>query len=350
MNIAILSALPLDPPRGGAEIVAARMARGLRDAGHAVNVVTHSPIDQSIGSERPDWVITHNVRGLGWLLPRKIRRLGLKHIHVLHDIQLIEPSGLAYGDLRPTPVRRAWAALMRWMWGSPEIVIGPSQWILDVHRQWGFFRNSKLVHLQNPVGVTPLTTLFKRGMSDATPSLEKGGFGRGIPRRFVYLGQLEPHKGVFELVDAVRALPKDVRVEFVGDGSAGDELKRRTAGDPRFIFRGRVKPEDVPGVLAGALATVVPSRCLENAPMTITQSLAVGIPVIATSVGGVPELVKDGQNGLLVPPGDVHALTRAMQSVADGKRLTVAMAGMGIPEYCSRLISLVTPPHPPFLS
>lgn len=352
MKIAILSALPLDDPRGGAEVVAKMTADGLRDAGHEV-IVIGKLTELTVSLRGVDVAITHNVRGLGWLLPRKIKKLGIRHIHVLHDVQLIEPSGIVeasrfhgayYGTVPRTATRVVWAMLMRWIWGSPDIVIGPSQWILDVHTQWGFFKNSKLVHLQNPT-ITPFHPPYLKGEISSLPPLEKGEL-KGV-RRFVFLGQLEPHKGVFDLVEAVRALPEDVRVEFVGVGSVQDELKRRTAGDPRYIFRGRVKPEDVPGVLAGAVATVVPSRCLENAPMTITQSLAVGIPVIATSVGGVPDLIHDGQNGFLVPPGDVPELARAMQSVVDGRRLNVVALEMSVQEYCGRLISLLTPPNLP---
>lgn len=325
MKFAILSALPLDPPRGGAEVVAARMAEGLRNSGHLVTVATRAIMIRSMVAGA-DWVITHNVRGLGWLLPRRIRRLGLQHVHVLHDVQLIEPSGLAFDDLRPTLVRRVWAALMRWIWGSPAVVIGPSQWILDVHREWGFFPKSKLVHLPNPAQTHRTNHEFVNKKSP----------------RFLFIGQIEPHKGVFDLFEAARSLPPDVRVEYIGDGSALPELKRRAAGDPRFILRGRVRPDDIPALLIEANAVVVPSRCLENAPLTITDALAAGIPVIATRVGGIPELVRDGENGQLVPPGDVPALVQALFSARDHRDRPAPPTGRDSMEYIQRLTYLLS--------
>lgn len=328
MKFAILSALPLDNPRGGAEVVAARMAQGLRGAGHSVTTIV-KPIDLTVGLRGAEVVITHNVRGLGWLLPRRIRRLGLKHVHVLHDIQLIEPSGVVFikrshapvGGIVPwTFMRFVWAHVMRWLWRSPEIIIGPSQWILDVHRQWGFFPKSKFVYLPNPIHSHTLEYGSER---------QKG--------RFVFVGQIEQHKGVFDLLAAASQLSTDVRVEFVGDGSALAELKRLATGDHRFVFRGRLAPDDVPRALAGATAVVVPSRCLENAPLTITDALAAGIPVIATRVGGIPELVHDGQNGWLIPPGDIPALMRALLTALETSTQKIESKSPTITDYCQRL-------------
>jgi glycosyltransferase involved in cell wall biosynthesis len=81
---------------------------------------------------------------------------------------------------------------------------------------------------------------------------------------------------------------------------------------PDVDFVGHLDPPDVASVLRAARASVVPSVWFENAPMSVLESLAAGIPVIASRIGGIPELVEDGREGLLVPAGDVDALALAL--------------------------------------
>jgi glycosyltransferase involved in cell wall biosynthesis len=91
-------------------------------------------------------------------------------------------------------------------------------------------------------------------------------------------------------------------------------LERRSAElglDGRVRFLGGVSRDTVLRLFRAADASVLPSAW-ENFPHTVVEALAVGCPVIATAVGGVPEVVVDGENGLLVPPGDQAALTAAI--------------------------------------
>jgi glycosyltransferase involved in cell wall biosynthesis len=105
------------------------------------------------------------------------------------------------------------------------------------------------------------------------------------------------------------------------------------AGRVRFL--GSLPREEVLGLFRGADASLL-SSTWENFPHTVVESLAVGTPVIATGVGGVPEVVTDGENGLLVPPGDARALASAITRFYGERGLRerlVAAAVSSVAEY-----------------
>jgi glycosyltransferase involved in cell wall biosynthesis len=83
---------------------------------------------------------------------------------------------------------------------------------------------------------------------------------------------------------------------------------------------------DVPALLCAADVLVLPSVFPEGSPVAVLEAMAMEVPVVATSVGGVPELVRDGETGLLVPPGDVAALAAAVVRLLSDRAGAVAMA------------------------
>jgi glycosyltransferase involved in cell wall biosynthesis len=140
------------------------------------------------------------------------------------------------------------------------------------------------------------------------------------PRRIAIVACLREEKRIDVLIAAApRVLARYPDAEFwvVGDGTCRDQLMSlaRTAGVfPRFRFFGH--REDVPALLAEADLFVLPSRS-EAFPNAVTEAMAAGLPVVATDVGGIPELVVDGLTGRLVPPGDAVALGRALLDMLD---------------------------------
>jgi glycosyltransferase involved in cell wall biosynthesis len=97
-----------------------------------------------------------------------------------------------------------------------------------------------------------------------------------------------------------------------GAGRVRARLERRASD--RVTFVGALPRDGVLAQLAGARAAVL-SSAWENLPHAAVEALAVGTPVVSTAVGGVPEVVVDGRNGLLVPPGDPQALAAALRRV-----------------------------------
>jgi glycosyltransferase involved in cell wall biosynthesis len=130
----------------------------------------------------------------------------------------------------------------------------------------------------------------------------------------VFAGRLGPQKAVGVLLAALVDVV-GVSLVVAGDGPERGALERRAAElglDGRVRFLGSVPRETVLRLFRAADASVLPSAW-ENFPHTVVEALVVGCPVIATSVGGVPEVVRDGENGLLVAPNDASALSETIE-------------------------------------
>ena len=133
------------------------------------------------------------------------------------------------------------------------------------------------------------------------------GAGAGI----LSAGRLAPEKGVDVLIHAVAVLPQ-ARLEIAGDGpdrAALTSLAARVAPG-RVTFHGRLDSAALQELTARARVTALPARWLENQPLAVLESYAAQVPVVASALGGIPELV-DATSGTGVPPTDPAALAAA---------------------------------------
>ncbi|MDP2234455.1 MAG: glycosyltransferase family 4 protein, partial [Actinomycetota bacterium] len=169
-------------------------------------------------------------------------------------------------------------------------------------------------------------------LPESTP--RSSGAGCHAPSRFVFAGRLSADKGVDVLLRA--AAESGTRVLIAGDGAQRAELeqlastlggKARSGYSAEFL--GRVSGERIDELLCGAHAAVVPSVWYENAPMSVLEPMALGVPVIASRIGGIPEMVDDGVEGFLVEPGDAGALAEAMRAVAADSARAFAIGEAG---------------------
>lgn len=148
--------------------------------------------------------------------------------------------------------------------------------------------------------------------------------------RLAVVGRLIPIKGLDTLLDAVsRAAVPGLRVEIAGDGPLRAELEAHAARvglRDTVTFLGRVAPAGP--VMERAALVVVPSLG-EGFGMVALEAMERGRAVIASAVGGLPEIVADGETGLLVPPGDAAALAAAIQQLVGDHDRTAAMGAAG---------------------
>jgi glycosyltransferase involved in cell wall biosynthesis len=128
----------------------------------------------------------------------------------------------------------------------------------------------------------------------------------------LYAGRLTPEKGISTLVEAVRA-NAGIPIILAGQGPLASQVRTVASSNVRYV--GRVSPDEVTELLRGAAFAVVPSTWADNLPFAAIEPLAAGVPVVASRAGGLPEIVEDGVNGLLVPPGDAPALANAMRTL-----------------------------------
>ena len=175
--------------------------------------------------------------------------------------------------------------------------------------------NPNLVCIPNPVALPP--AVVPRG-----------------PRNVVlFLGRIEPAKGIPELLDAFAGLRPGVPDALLvcageGDIEAAERQARRLGLGDAVRFPGWIDGEEKRAWLARAALFVLPSHA-EGLPMSLLEAMAAGLPVVASAVGGIPDVVHDGVNGYLVAPGDRVALLRAMGRVLGDPQLGAALGAAG---------------------
>lgn len=136
---------------------------------------------------------------------------------------------------------------------------------------------------------------------------------------FLYAGRLAAEKGIDVAIAAVaRSVDPAVVLRIAGDGPEGPRLRRLAEALPpgRVEFLGRLDADAVAGEMTAARAIVIPSVWPENTPAVIVEALATGTPVVASRIGGVPEMIADGVEGMLFEPGDVAALAGILERLA----------------------------------
>jgi glycosyltransferase involved in cell wall biosynthesis len=142
--------------------------------------------------------------------------------------------------------------------------------------------------------------------------------------RIVYVGRIEPAKGVHILIQALRGIP-DVPLELhiygVTQGDAHlryrKDLRDDGAADGRIVLHDPVAPDDVVATLARYDVLAAPSQQFETGPLVVLEAFAAGLPVVGTRLGGIAEQVRDGVNGLLIEAGSVLAWSDAFRALQE---------------------------------
>ena len=253
-----------------------------------VNLKKYYQIKKILKSEKPDLVITHNLMGLGLLTPLAIKQSKIKHIHVLHDIQLLHPSGLMYfghENLINSIFAKMYQIKTNFLFnlGSKKlIIVSPSKWLLDFHQTHDLFKHNQTKVIANP---------FIR---------KTNALSKNYSKDFIFIGQLEKHKGV-DLFISAAARFTDHNFLIVGRGS----LDIKETNNLKVL--GQKTSDEVSKLLSNSLAAIIPSRCYENSPTVIYEAAAVNTPVIAANLGGIPELIQKF-GGLLFEPDNLDSL------------------------------------------
>jgi glycosyltransferase involved in cell wall biosynthesis len=206
------------------------------------------------------------------------------------------------------PARVLKAARTRALMAATTIVV-PSAYLAEIARGWGL-PGSRIVVLTNPA--PPPAEVEPEQLEPGT---------------FVFVGRLTRQKALGVAIEAIARVPA-ARLVVVGDGPERAELERlaaASAGVDRVRFLGMRTRDESLRIVAGAEAGLL-SSAWENLPHSAVEALSVGVPVVSTAVGGVPEVVTDGENGLLVPPGDAEALAIAMRRILEEPGLRERLA------------------------
>lgn len=300
--------------------------KGLRRRVAAAARMVYSPasrrgIEAAVRDFRPQVVHLHNIyHQLSPSVLRPLRDLGVPTVMTLHDYKLICPTYLLLdhgkvceaclgGQFRHAVIRRckdgsvgasAVLALETTVhrathaYDPVQVFICPSRFLAGKIAEAGVYPD-RLRVLSNFIDARVVS-----------PKARPGG-------EVVYVGRLREEKGVDVLVEAMRHLSRH-RLDVVGDGPERSRLETLAAGcaPGRVRFHGSVPKDRVLSLVRSATVAVMPSRCHENQPMAVLEAFACGVPVVASELGGLPELVQAGRHGETVPANEPAALAEAL--------------------------------------
>jgi glycosyltransferase involved in cell wall biosynthesis len=299
------------------------------------SVEARRAIETLIDAAKPDVAHLHNIaHQLSPSILYGLRSRGVPVVQTLHDHKLICPNYQMFVDGATCERCASWryynAVLRRCMRGSVtasalvaaesyahkligtyaknvDVFVAPSAQLRDRMIRHGV-DEKKIVHLP-----------YSIALDAYQPRYGSDGYA-------VYVGRLSAGKGLGTLMSALKLEPA-VQLKVIGSGGLGEELMSGAsrAGMANVDFVGYRSGEELASLVKGALFVVVPSECFENSPLTVYESFAYGKPVVGSRIGGIPELVTDGETGLIFDAGDAAGLARSMKRLWDDPERAIEM-------------------------
>ncbi len=272
---------------------------------------------------RPDVVHTNTFGGLTPSTRAAAARRGVPVVHTLRDYHLLcARTTLLRSDgsdctAAPLPCR-VLANLKLARTHGVALVTAPTDHVLQQHLQAGGFRGAATAVVPNALEEWPA----------AIPERTPGGPVRGL-----YLGQMDRHKGIPLLLQVLETVFADgtaprLAWDFAGAGPLSAEVQAFCTRHPgRARWHGMVSGDAKRGLLAQAAFMAVPSVWREPFSRSIIDGFSWGLPALACRVGGIPEVVSDGRDGLLIEP-EAGPLQAALEALAndDDRRLALGLA------------------------
>jgi glycosyltransferase involved in cell wall biosynthesis len=296
-------------------------------------------IAQVVGEFTPDVVHLHNIyHQLSPSVLEPLARLDVPTVMTLHDYKLACPSyqfldhgapcqACIDGGFREAVRRRckgdsvtasALVAAESWLhrrmeaYGPVRRFVCPSQFLAGRMARAGVFpeRLRRVRHFVD--------------LKELAPKTKPGG-------DVVFAGRLSPEKGVDTLIAAMGRLGPAAVLHVAGEGPEVGRLQAlaHAHAPGRVVFHGRLDKPGTEALLRSAAVVAVPSRWYENQPMIVLEAMALGVPVVASDIGGLPELVEPGVTGALVPPDDDDALATALGELLGKPERALAMGRAG---------------------
>ncbi len=318
-----------------------RVSRMRKAVKSIYSLEARSKVTRLLDRLHPDLCHAHNIyHHISPSILAVIRRRGVPLVMTLHDLKLACPAysmltrdgicercrgGNLYhvftqrcmkGDALLSLLVMVESYLHRFLRSYVDNVdrfVVPSRFYLRKFADWGF----------DP-------SLFRHVPNFVDADMYEPRFGPGD--RFAYVGRLSSEKGIATLIEA--AARADVPLDIIGTGPAERSLRglaARLSCDVRF--HGYLAGEALHEAIAAARAVVVPSEWYENAPLTVLEASALGKPVIASAIGGLPELLVVDETGWTFAPGSVPELATRLRTVADLPDDMVEEAGVAAREH-----------------
>ncbi|CUS05030.2 putative Glycosyltransferase [Candidatus Promineifilum breve] len=284
------------------------------------NPSTFRMMRRLIRQEQPDVIHVHKLRGISpavWSAAAAEDSRPI--IQTCHDYELISPEGLLQSTIGRMAQRRHWALrpyqMMRARYSRQvNVATFPSRFNQQIITGMGFFDRARQFVVPNTHGLS----------TRELDSLPVGLPADSASFRLLYLGRLEREKGIDVLCQAFAGLMSEMpqlHLDIAGTGTSEAALRATYAGVPRMRFHGYVSGAEKDRLISQSDALVMPSIVHEVFGISIIEAYAYGKPVIAANIGGMPELIIEGETGFLVEPGQVESLQQKIrQMVAEPEK------------------------------
>ncbi len=329
----------------GHEVVEYRRHNHEVDGVHALRLLgrtlwsreSHAELQDLAREARPDVAHFHNTLPL--ISPagyHAVRSVGVPVVQTLHNFRLVCPSALLYraGSVCEDCVGRsiAWPAVLHGCYRGSRGASGAVAMMLGFHRLRGTWRRDVDLYVAlTPFardeilagGIVPderVTVLPNFLATDPGPKVDD------VRRGVLYVGRLTEEKGLRVLLQAIERLPSDVGVTIVGSGPLATEVHAAAAHNPRLRYLGELGHEAVLHEMRKARVLAFPSVWFEGFPMTLVEAFACGLPVVGSRIGGVPSIVREGEAGRTVRPGDAQELGDALMEIEQDAALAAALS------------------------
>lgn len=266
--------------------------------------------------EKPDVVICHNIAGFSISAWDVIKEFKVPIIQVLHDQYLQCPKSNAFKDGKVCDKQCTVCFLMRLFHAKAsnkvDAVVGVSQYVLNRLTKLGYFKTSKQYVIHNA-----------RRFEDIP--MKESWDGKS-PLKIGYIGTLSKVKGVEWLIRTFMKLDINATLIIAGKGESKEYenyLKELASSDKRISFSGYV--ESIEHYWKIHLS-VIPSLWPDTFPTVAFESCAYHVPVIATTTGGLPEIIKNGVNGILCDASNPKSLENAIKTLYENPNLLKTLA------------------------
>lgn len=314
--------------------------QGLRTAGRMLwSFEAARKFDALLGQAEPDVVHAHNIyHQISPSILPVARRRGVPVVMTLHDYHLISPNYGMYDRGRivePSKAHPYWDTCRRRLIGGSALKSGLSAFEGWLHRTLRVYDGvAKFVAPSEFVKRKVVEYGIDAGRVEVVPhaiDLEGRAPNYRSEDRVVFVGRLSPEKGVDTLLRAMKGV-RGTACAIVGDGPERGRLERLAeelglAGAVTFF--GALHGSELDREIARAKAVVVPSQTYETFGLAALEAYAFGKPVIASRIGALPEVVREGETGLLFDPAEPEGLADCLRALTQDAARAEAMGRAG---------------------
>ena len=253
------------------------------------------------------------------------KKAGAAVVQTLHNFRMSCLSGLMYRRGSPCEDCHGqavpWQGVVHGCYRGSRAQTGVVASMLTLHRLRGTYRRDVDLYLapseflrQKAIqsGLEPDSVVLKPNFLSPDPGAKPEGGDYAL-----FVGRLTETKGIRSLLKAYELRDSGLpELRVAGDGELAGLVQAAAGSDQRISFRGALSGDQVLSEMSGAMALVFPSVWYENFPMVIVEALACGLPVVASRLGALPELVDDGRNGALFAADDETDLGNTLAAMA----------------------------------